>query len=108
MIWRKEFYHTNSSDDYETVVEIRSSEEEKKRILYVAILKEVNEGELVFKWQNTEIGKTYTGQTTIQNMLKYDINLDLPVGEKFLLKLKNISSGSNAKIVGFIAYELIT
>jgi len=101
------FNHANSSDNEETVLTITSNETEKKKIVAIHIISEVNDGVLTWYIDREKIGNHYTGKATIQNFLTFNVDSELNVGEEFKITLKNVVSGTNAEIVGLVEYQIL-
>jgi len=104
----KGFAHANTSDDEETVVSITSTEEEKKRIDALLIMKDVNNGILTTYLEREKIIEDFrTGVITESNALILELDLDVPVGQTLKITLKNVVLGTNAEIYGAVKYELM-
>ena len=101
------FSHTNSSDNEEDVVSLTSTSEEKKKINKILIFSETNDGVMRWYVERERVGTHYTNKATIQNALEFEVDRELAEGETFKITLKNVSSGTNAAIVGAIEYEIL-
>ncbi|UYL65068.1 MAG: hypothetical protein QIT46_gp16 [Methanophagales virus PBV305] len=105
----KGFEHTNSSADEEKVVTLTSTEEEPKRLIAVTITQRLSNDTLLYGYIEREkvIDAVRVEASPFnENPYRLDIDLDIPVGETFMLKLKNQSAGSNGGVVGYLEYEI--
>jgi hypothetical protein len=108
MRYYKTIEHTNTTDKEEVVLQMTSSEEEKYKIIALHIVKETNNGILRLYKERDNFGTLLTGYATIQNTLTIPIDIELEVGKTFKITLQNKASGTNAGIVGFIEYEIVS
>ena len=98
--------HKNVSDSKETVMEITSTEEEKKHIDSIIITKEANVGNIEGYIEREKILSYQSGKANIQNFIEIVIDRDLKVGDKFQLKMQNAVAGTNAEIYGLVKYQI--
>jgi len=107
MFYYEGFDHANSSDKEETVIEIESSEEEPKRIIVIGITAVSNAGYLsAYVRREQVMNGIPTEGMNIQNVFEIPVDIELPVGQKFKLTLKNKVAGTNAGIRGYVKYEI--
>jgi len=109
VIYYEGFDHTNSSDDEEEVATITSTAEEPKRLKEIKITQRLTNDTLLYAYLEREKiidGVPIEASPMNENPYVFALNLDIPVGQTFVLKLKNQSAGSNGGIVGHWAYEI--
>jgi len=103
------FDHTNSTDDEEKVEDLESTEEEPKHLINVVITQRLSNDTLLIGYLEREkIIENVRIEASPENENPYVLNvdLDIPVGQTFTLKLKNQSAGSNGGVVGYFEYEI--
>ncbi|MHC1567523.1 MAG: hypothetical protein ACXQTD_07425 [Candidatus Syntropharchaeia archaeon] len=105
----KGFDHTNSSDNEESVVTLTSTDEEPKRIRAVVITQRLSNDTLLIGYLEREkiIEDVRIEASPVGNdPFRFAVDLSIPVGETFTLKLQNQSAGSNGGVVGYLEYEI--
>lgn len=107
MRYYKVIEHANTTDKEEEVIEITSTEEEKRKINIVKISKETNAGYLKFYIDREQTGEHLTAQLSIQNFIEFGFGRELALGEIFKITLQNKAIGTNAEIFGLIEYEIL-
>lgn len=106
----KGFDHTNSSDDEETVTTLTSTTEEPKTIRAVVVTQRLSNDTLLIGYIEREkvIEDVAIEDSPVGNdPFRFIIDLSIPAGQTFTLKLKNQSAGSHGGVVGYIEYEII-
>ena len=105
----KGFEHTNSSDDEEKIVTLTSTEEEKKKLNAVVITHRLSNDTLLIAYlerekiiDNIRIEASPVGK----DPYRFNVDIEIPVGQTFTLMLKNQSAGSNGGVVGYYEYEI--
>ena len=99
-------WHENSTDKEEEIASLYSSKEEPKHIDSIILIGWNNEGILAIYREREKLGEIPTGASNIQLPAEIPIDLDLPEGQTFRLTLKNRVTGTNAKLIGYIKYQL--
>ncbi len=105
----KGFEHTNSSDDEETVVSLTSTEEEKKKVNAVVITHRLSNDTLLVGYVEREkiVDNVRIEASPIGNEpYRLSVDIEIPPGETFTLRLKNQSAGNNGGVVGYLEYEI--
>ncbi len=109
--YEKGFDHTNTTDVEELVVSLASTEEEPKHISQIMIVDEPDQDGYLTGYIEREkimdscplFVETFGGIRR-----NYPIDLDVPVGETFILKIKNKVAATNASASGFVEYQIRT
>lgn len=104
------FDHTNTTDDEEEIVRVSSTEEEPKRITKIMIVDEPDQDGYLTGYLGREkimdscplFVETFGGIRR-----DYPIELDIPVGETFVLKGKNKAAAAYFSASGFVEYEIL-
>lgn len=107
MLYYDQIYHSNTTDAETLVYSKTSTEEERYRIVEVRIYKETNPGILKFYREREHIATAPTGSATISNYLRYETDIELPIGYTFRITLQNRTPGTNASIHGVVVYEIV-
>jgi len=103
------FDHTNSSDDEEEVEDITSTEEEPKTLNRIVITQRLSNDTVLYGYLEREKiidGVPIEASPVNENPFVFAVDLEIPVGQTFTLKLKNQSAGSNGGIVGYFEYTI--
>jgi len=107
----KGFEHTNSSDDEEDIITLTSTEEEVKYLIDVVVTHRLSHDTVVYGYIEREkiIDAVRIEASPLnENPYRFTVDLDIPAGETFTLRLKNQSSGNNGGVVGYLVYEIRT
>ena len=106
----KQYYerisHTNSADTETTIDELESTTEEPKKIIAIGVIKDTNGGILRGYHERDNFLEFPTGDITESGFSEIPVDVELPVGESFLLTLQNATAGTNAALIGYIKYEI--
>jgi len=103
------FDHTNSSDDEETVKSITSTEEEPKHLIEITITQRLSNDTVLYGYLEREKiidAVPIEASPENENPYVFRVDLDIPTGQTFTLKIKNQSAGSNGGIAGHWCYEI--
>jgi len=109
MLYIKGFSHTNTSDEEEEVVKITSTPEEPKRVKKVVITHRITNDGILNAYIEREkvIANVEVKDSPFDGkQYEFDVDADLPEGQSFTVTLRNKTAGSNAGIVGYVAYEI--
>lgn len=98
--------HANTVDTEVDVHNLESTTEEPKKIIALGLIKDTNGGILRGYHERDNFLEFPTGDITDSGFQEIPLDLELPVGESFLLTLQNAAAGTNAQIVGYIKYEI--
>lgn len=108
--YEKGFDHTNTTDVEETIVMLSSTEEEPKRITKIMIVDEPDQDGFLIGYLEREKIMDYCPlfvETFGGIRRDYPIELDIPVGQTFVLKGINKVAATNFSASGFVEYEII-
>ncbi len=107
--YEKGFDHTNTTDEEEAIATLASTEEEPKKITKIMIVDEPDQDGYLYGYIEREkimdacplFVETFGGIRR-----EYPIDLDIPVGQTFILKGINKVAATNFSASGFIEYEI--
>lgn len=106
----KQYYeaisHTNTVDTEVEVHSLESTTEEPKKIIAIGLIKDTNGGILRGYHERDNFLEFPTGDITDSGLQEIPVDVELPVGESFLLTLQNATAGTNAALIGYIKYEI--
>jgi len=107
--YEKGFDHTNTTDVEEEIVTLTSTEEEPKRITKIMIVDEPDQDGYLTGYIEREriMDKCPLFVETFGGIRRdYPIELDIPIGQTFVLKGLNKVAATNFSAAGFVEYEI--
>ena len=110
MIYNKGLSRDNSTDEGKEIFSLTSKEEEKYKVRRI-IITDVNNNPLLMEiWvERDRIGEAIPLEVAedIQPERVIDVDVEIPVGYTFSVKIKPQTSGSQGSVRGWVEYEII-
>ena len=109
-IYNKGLSRENSTDDGKEIFSLTSKEEEKYRVRRI-IITDVNTNSLIMEiWvERDRIGENIPLEVAsdLAPERVIDLDVDIPVGHTFSVKIKPQNSGNQGSVRGWVEYEII-
>lgn len=108
MFYYKGFRFTGSDDEAE-IVSLTSTEEEPIRVHSVVLTHfDTSNYALLYSYVEREkvMDEIRTKGMSTSYKQEFEINIDVPVGQRFYLTGKNGIYGSDTEVVGYVKYEI--
>jgi len=109
-IYNKGLSRENSTDDGKEIFSLTSKEEEKYRVRRI-IITDVNTNSLIMEiWvERDRIGENIPLEVAsdLAPERVIDLDVDIPVGHTFSIKIKPQNSGNQGSVRGWVEYEIV-
>ena len=110
VIYNKGLSRENSTDDGKTIFTLTSKEEEKYKVRRIVIT-DVNSNPLIMEvWVERDricesIPLEVVSDLAPERVI--DLDVDIPVGHTFSIKIKPQNSGNQGSVRGWVEYEIV-
>lgn len=110
VIYYKGLSTSASVDEGKTILELVSSEEEKKKARRIVITDVYNNPLLMDIWLENEriaeeIPLEVVSDATPERVI--DLDVEIPVGKRLTVKIKPQTAGNQGSVRGWVEYELV-